>query len=135
MPIQHKKALITGISGQDGSLAQLLLEKGYETHGIIRRSSSFNTACVDHLYRDPHEKGVRLFNHYADLADPVALTRMVYELQPDEVYPLGAQSHVRVSFDIPVYTFDITGLGREAGVTPGRTSAGSRRLGSRGWSR
>lgn len=107
-----KKALITGISGQDGSyLAELLLAKGYEVHGIIRRSSSFNTGRIDHLYRDPHEEGVRLFNHYADLADPVALTRLLYEIQPDEIYHLGAQSHVRVSFDMPVYTFDVTGMG------------------------
>ncbi len=122
-----KKALITGISGQDGSyLAELLLDKGYEVHGIIRRSSSFNTHRIDHLYRDPHEAGVRLFNHYADLADPVALSRLLYELQPDEIYHLGAQSHVRVSFEIPVYTFDVTGLGtlrlleamRETGVAP-----------------
>jgi GDPmannose 4,6-dehydratase len=122
-----KKALITGISGQDGSyLVELLLGKGYEVHGIIRRSSSFNTGRIDHLYRDPHEEGVRLFNHYADLADPVALSRLLYELQPDEIYHLGAQSHVRVSFDIPVYTFDVTGMGavrlleaiREVGVTP-----------------
>ncbi len=91
-----KKALITGISGQDGSyLAELLLDKGYEVHGIIRRSSSFNTHRIDHLYRDPHEEGVRLFNHYGDLADPVALIRLLYELQPDEIYHLGAQSHVR----------------------------------------
>jgi GDPmannose 4,6-dehydratase len=122
-----KKALITGISGQDGSyLVELLLGNGYEVHGIIRRSSSFNTGRIDHLYRDPHEEGVRLFNHYADLADPVALSRLLYELQPDEIYHLGAQSHVRVSFDIPVYTFDVTGMGavrlleaiREVGVTP-----------------
>ncbi len=122
-----KKALITGISGQDGSyLAELLLDKGYEVHGIIRRSSSFNTDRIDHLYRDPHEVGVRLFNHYADLADPVALSRLLHELQPDEIYHLGAQSHVRVSFEIPVYTFDVTGLGtlrlleamRETGVAP-----------------
>jgi GDPmannose 4,6-dehydratase len=122
-----KKALITGISGQDGSyLAELLLDKGYEVHGIIRRSSSFNTDRIDHLYRDPHEKGVRLFTHHGDLSDPAALIRLLYELQPDEIYHLGAQSHVRVSFDIPVYTFDITGAGtlrlleaiREAGVRP-----------------
>jgi len=107
-----KKALITGITGQDGSyLAELLLSKGYEVHGIIRRSSSFNTGRIDHLYRDPHEEGVRLFNHYADLSDPVALARLLYELQPDEIYHLGAQSHVRVSFDMPVYTFDITAMG------------------------
>ena len=107
-----KKALITGISGQDGSyLAELLLEKGYEVHGIVRRSSSFNTGRIDHLYRDPHETGVRLLTHYGDLADPVALTRLLYEIQPDEIYHLGAQSHVRVSFDIPEYTFDVTAAG------------------------
>src|SRR5215210_4191094 len=120
-----KKALITGITGQDGSyLAELLLEKGYEVHGIVRRSSSFNTGRIDHLYRDPHERGVRLLTHYGDLADPVALTKLLYELQPDEIYHLGAQSHVRVSFDIPEYTFDVTAAGtlrlleaiREAGV-------------------
>jgi GDPmannose 4,6-dehydratase len=122
-----KRALITGISGQDGSyLAELLLEKDYEIHGIIRRSSSFNTDRIDHLYRDPHERGVRLFTHYGDLSDSVALVKLLYELQPDEIYHLGAQSHVRVSFDIPEYTFDITGSGtvrlleaiREAGVSP-----------------
>jgi GDPmannose 4,6-dehydratase len=121
-----KRALITGISGQDGSyLAELLLEKGYEVHGIVRRSSSFNTDRIDHLYHDPHEQGVRLFTHYGDLSDSVALVKLLYELQPDEVYHLGAQSHVRVSFDIPEYTFDITGAGtvrlleaiREAGVS------------------
>jgi GDPmannose 4,6-dehydratase len=107
-----KKALVTGISGQDGSyLAELLLDKGYEVHGIVRRSSSFNTDRIDHLYRDPHEKGVRLFTHYGDLTDPVALTKLLYELQPAEIYHLGAQSHVRVSFDIPEYTFDVTGAG------------------------
>jgi len=120
-----KRALITGISGQDGSyLAELLLEKGYEVHGIIRRSSSFNTDRINHLYTDPHEQGVRLFTHYGDLSDAVALVKLLYELQPDEIYHLGAQSHVRVSFDIPEYTFDITGAGtvrlleaiREAGV-------------------
>jgi GDPmannose 4,6-dehydratase len=127
MAAEPRKALITGISGQDGSyLAELLLSKGYEVHGIVRRSSSFNTARIDHLYRDPHESGVQLFTHYGDLADPVALTRLVYELQPAEIYHLGAQSHVRVSFDIPEYTFEITGVGtlrlleaiREAGVKP-----------------
>jgi GDPmannose 4,6-dehydratase len=121
-----KRALITGISGQDGSyLAELLLEKGYEVHGIVRRSSSFNTDRIDHLYHDPHEQGVRLFTHYGDLSDSVALVKLLYELQPEEVYHLGAQSHVRVSFDIPEYTFDITGAGtvrlleaiREAGVS------------------
>jgi GDPmannose 4,6-dehydratase len=121
----QKKALVTGISGQDGSyLAELLLAKGYEVHGIVRRSSSFNTDRIDHLYRDPHEQGVRLFTHYGDLTDPVALTKLLYELQPGEIYHLGAQSHVRVSFDIPEYTFDVTGAGtlrlleaiRESGV-------------------
>ncbi len=107
-----KRALITGLTGQDGSyLADLLLAKGYEVHGIIRRSSSFNTGRIEHLYRDPHEQGARLFSHYGDLTDPVALTRLIYKLQPDEIYHLGAQSHVRVSFDIPEYTFDVTGTG------------------------
>jgi GDPmannose 4,6-dehydratase len=119
-------ALITGISGQDGSyLAELLLAKGYEVHGIVRRSSSFNTDRIDHLYRDPHERGVKLFTHYGDLSDPVSLTKLLYALQPDEIYHLGAQSHVRVSFDIPEYTLDITGSGtlrvleaiRETGVS------------------
>ena len=127
VPGTEKRALITGISGQDGSyLAELLLEKGYEVHGIVRRSSSFNTDRIDHLYHDPHEQGVRLFTHYGDLADATALVKLLYELQPDEVYNLGAQSHVRVSFDIPEYTFDVTGAGtvrlleaiREAGVSP-----------------
>lgn len=122
-----KKALITGITGQDGSyLADLLLAKGYEVHGIIRRASTFNTARIDHLYQDPHVNGVRLFLHYGDLADSVNLTKLLYELQPDEVYNLGAQSHVRVSFDIPEYTSDVTGVGtirileaiRESGVKP-----------------
>ena len=122
-----KKALITGITGQDGSyLADLLVAKGYEVHGIIRRASTFNTARIDHLYQDPHVNGVRLFLHYGDLADSVNLTKLLYELQPDEVYNLGAQSHVRVSFDIPEYTSDVTGVGtirileaiRESGVKP-----------------
>jgi len=120
-----KKALITGITGQDGSyLAEQLLDKGYEVHGIVRRSSSFNTARLDHLYRDPHETGVRLFMHYGDLADASRLVKLIYELQPQEVYHLGAQSHVRVSFDVPEYTVDVTGTGtvrlleaiRETGV-------------------
>jgi GDPmannose 4,6-dehydratase len=107
-----KKALITGITGQDGSyLAELLLEKGYEVHGIIRRSSSFNTSRIDHLYSDPHLKGTRLFLHYGDLSDGVMLMKLLYQLQPDEIYHLGAQSHVRVSFDVPEYTGDVTGLG------------------------
>jgi GDPmannose 4,6-dehydratase len=105
-------ALITGITGQDGSyLADLLLEKGYEVHGIIRRSSTFNTSRIDHLYQDPHVLGTRLHLHYGDLADSVHLVKLLYELKPDEVYHLGAQSHVRVSFDIPEYTGDVTGLG------------------------
>jgi GDPmannose 4,6-dehydratase len=120
-----KRALVTGLTGQDGSyLAELLLAKGYEVHGIIRRSSSFNTGRIEHLYKDPHEPGTRLFSHYGDLTDSAALTRLIYELQPDEIYNLGAQSHVRVSFEIPEYTFDVTGGGalrlldaiRESGV-------------------
>ncbi|PDH31203.1 MAG: GDP-mannose 4,6-dehydratase [Puniceicoccaceae bacterium MED-G30] len=107
-----KKALITGITGQDGSyLAELLLEKGYEVHGIIRRSSTFNTSRIDHLYNDPHVNGTKLFLHYGDLADGVMLMKLLYQLQPDEIYHLGAQSHVRVSFDVPEYTGDVTGLG------------------------
>lgn len=120
-----KRALITGITGQDGSyLADLLLAKGYEVHGIIRRASTFNTSRIDHLYQDPHIHGVHLFLHYGDLADSVHLVKLLYNLIPDEIYHLGAQSHVRVSFDIPEYTADVTGLGtirileaiREAGV-------------------
>src|SRR2546425_1663299 len=107
-----KRALITGITGQDGSyLAELLLEKGYEVHGIIRRASTFNTARIDHLYQDPHVNGVRLFLHYGDLADSVNLVQLLNELQPDEIYHLGAQSHVKVSFETPEYTGDVTGLG------------------------
>ena len=107
-----KKALITGITGQDGSyLAELLLNKGYEVHGIIRRASTFNTERLDHLYKDVHVHGVRLFLHYGDLSDAVSLVKLLYELKPDEIYHLAAQSHVRVSFDIPEYTADITGVG------------------------
>ncbi len=107
-----KKALITGITGQDGSyLADLLLEKGYEVHGIIRRASTFNTSRIDHLYADPHVHGVRLFLHYGDLSDSLNLTRLIDRTGPDEIYHLGAQSHVRVSFDIPENTGDVTGLG------------------------
>jgi GDPmannose 4,6-dehydratase len=107
-----KKALISGITGQDGSyLAELLLAKGYEVHGIIRRSSSFNTERIDHLYMDPHVHGVKLFLHYGDLSDSASLMTLLHDLQPDEVYHLGAQSHVRVSFDVPEYTGDVTGLG------------------------
>ena len=107
-----KKALITGITGQDGSyLAELLLSKDYEVHGIIRRASTFNTERIDHLYQDPHINGVRLFLHYGDLADSTNLIKLLYRIQPDEIYHLAAQSHVRVSFDIPEYTGDVTGLG------------------------
>ena len=119
------RALVTGITGQDGSyLAEQLLARGYEVHGLVRRSASFNTGRIDHLYRDPHEEGVRLFLHHGDLSEAGRLVKLIYELQPDEIYHLGAQSHVRVSFDIPEYTADITGMGtvrlleaiRESGV-------------------
>ena len=107
-----KKALITGITGQDGSyLTEFLLSKGYEVHGLIRRSSSFNTGRIDHIYIDPHEPDVRLFLHYGDLSDSSQLTNLIYNIQPDETYHLAAQSHVRVSFDMPEYTGDITALG------------------------
>ena len=107
-----KKALITGITGQDGSyLAELLLDKGYEVHGIIRRSSSFNTYRIDHLYRDSHNADVRLFLHYGDLTDASNLSRLLEKIQPEEIYNLGAQSHVRVSFDVPEYTADVDALG------------------------
>ena len=123
--MKMKRALITGITGQDGSyLADFLLKKDYEVHGIIRRASTFNTARIDHLYQDPHVNGVRLFLHYGDLSDSVNLVKLLYDLKPDEIYHLAAQSHVRVSFDIPEYTADVTGVGairileaiREAGV-------------------
>lgn len=107
-----KKALITGITGQDGSyLAELLLSKGYQVHGIIRRASTFNTGRIDHLYQDPHEPETQLFLHYGDLSNSEQLTNIIYNLKPDEVYHLGAQSQVRVSFDMPEYTGDVTGLG------------------------
>ena len=107
-----KKALITGITGQDGSyLAELLLSKGYEVHGIVRRSSTFNTSRIDHLYEDPHVNGVKLFLHYGDLGDSSNLMRIVHEINPDEVYNLAAQSHVRVSFDSPEFTGDVDALG------------------------
>lgn len=110
--VDMKKSLITGITGQDGSyLAELLLSKDYEVHGLIRRSSSFNTERIDHIYTDPHKPGTRLFLHYADLNDGGQLANLIYNVQPDEIYHLGAQSHVRVSFDIPEYTGDIDGLG------------------------
>ncbi len=107
-----KKALITGITGQDGSyLAELLLEKGYEVHGIIRRASSFNTERIEHLYQDPHINGTRMFLHYGDVTDASQIANLLYEVQPEEIYHLAAQSHVRVSFDTPEYTSDVTGLG------------------------
>jgi GDPmannose 4,6-dehydratase len=109
---QGKKALVTGITGQDGSyLAEFLLGKGYEVHGLVRRSSTFNTRRIDHLYVDPHEAGARLFLHYGDLSDAGQLSHLIYNLQPEEIYHLAAQSHVRVSFDMPEYTGDVTGLG------------------------
>lgn len=108
----NKKALITGITGQDGSyLAELLLDKGYEVHGVIRRSSSFNTGRIDHLYQDFHHDDTKLFLHYGDLSDSSNLSRLLEKINPDELYNLGAQSHVRVSFETPEYTGDITGLG------------------------
>lgn len=109
---RRKKALITGITGQDGSyLAELLLEKGYEVHGIMRRSSSFNTQRIDGIYEDPHEKDRRLILHYGDLSDASSLNRILRIVDPDEIYNLGAQSHVMVSFDTPEYTGEVTGLG------------------------
>ena len=122
-----KRALITGITGQDGSyLAELLIQKGYEVHGVIRRASSFNTERLEHLYQDPHIVGARMFLHYGDLSDSVGLVKLLHNLRPDEIYNLAAQSHVRVSFDIPEYTADIGALGtmrileaiREAQVRP-----------------
>ena len=122
-----KKVFITGITGQDGSyLAELLLSKGYEVHGLIRRTSTFNTSRIDHLYVDPHESGRRLFLYYGDLSDGTQLTNLLYDISPDETYHLGAQSHVRVSFDMPAYTGDITALGttrlleatRRSGIKP-----------------
>ena len=107
-----KKALITGITGQDGSyLAELLLEKGYEVHGMVRRSSTFNTDRIDHIYRDPHEADAKMFLHYGDLTDGQNITNLVLDVEPDEIYNLGAQSHVRVSFDSPAYTVQVTGIG------------------------
>jgi GDPmannose 4,6-dehydratase len=109
---QGKKALITGITGQDGSyLADLLLAKDYEVHGLVRRSSTFNTRRIDHLYVDPHEPGARFFLHYGDLSDAGQLSHLIYNIQPAEIYHLAAQSHVRVSFDMPEYTGDVTALG------------------------
>lgn len=120
-----KKAIITGITGQDGSyLAELLLEKGYEVHGIIRRSSSFNTGRINHIFQDTHELDIKLFLHFGDMSDASNISRLIEKIKPDEIYHLAAQSHVRVSFDIPEYTGDVTGLGtlrildaiRESGV-------------------
>jgi GDPmannose 4,6-dehydratase len=109
---QTKKALITGITGQDGSyLSELLLDKGYEVHGIIRRTSTFNTDRIDHIYKDPHEQTANLFLHYGDLTDGTTLRRILEEIEPQEIYNLGAQSHVRVSFDSPEYTVDTVGMG------------------------
>ncbi|MEH2389762.1 MAG: GDP-mannose 4,6-dehydratase, partial [Nostoc sp.] len=109
---QQKRALITGITGQDGSyLSEFLLEKGYEVHGIIRRTSTFNTDRIDHIYEDPHKDGVRLFLHYGDLTDGTTLRRILEDVKPVEIYNLGAQSHVRVSFDSPEYTVDAVGMG------------------------
>jgi GDPmannose 4,6-dehydratase len=132
-----KRALITGITGQDGSfLTELLLEKGYEVYGIIRRSSSFNTDRIDHLYQDPHETGTRLRLVYGDLNDSSSLNTLIRQIRPDEIYNLGAQSHVRVSFDVPEYTGEVTGLGtvrlleaiREAGINPKFYQASSSEL-------
>ncbi|MFV1594542.1 GDP-mannose 4,6-dehydratase, partial [Phaeobacter sp. JH20_31] len=107
-----KKALITGVTGQDGSyLAEFLLEKGYEVHGLKRRASSFNTSRVDHIYQDPHVDHARFKLHYGDLTDTSNLTRLLSEIEPDEVYNLGAQSHVAVSFEAPEYTADVDGIG------------------------
>jgi GDPmannose 4,6-dehydratase len=135
--IMAKTALISGITGQDGSfLAEVLLEKGYDVYGIIRRSSSFNTERIDHLYQDPHEKGTRLRLVYGDLNDSSSLNTILRQVQPDEIYNLGAQSHVRVSFDIPEYTGEVTGLGtvrlleaiRETGMSPKFYQASSSEL-------
>ena len=132
-----KTALITGITGQDGSfLTELLLDKGYEVYGIIRRSSSFNTDRIDHLYQDPHERGTRLRLVYGDLNDSSSLNTILRQVRPDEIYNLGAQSHVRVSFDIPEYTGEVTGLGavrlleaiRETGIQPKFYQASSSEL-------
>ena len=134
---EQKRALITGITGQDGSyLAELLLEKGYEVHGTVRRSSSINTGRIDHLYVDPHDPKAKFFLHYADLADGSALAQLVARVKPHEIYNLAAQSHVRVSFDIPEYTGDVTGLGtvrlleaiRDAGIAPRFYQASSSEL-------
>jgi GDPmannose 4,6-dehydratase len=126
-----KKALVTGITGQDGSyLAELLLSKGYEVHGLIRRASTFNTQRIEHLYQDPHANGesVRFFLHYGDLANTGNLVDLIYSIKPDEIYHLAAQSHVRVSFDLPEYTGDVTGLGTLRILEAVRKSGGSTRF-------
>ena len=129
-----KTALITGITGQDGSyLAELLLHKGYKVHGLIRKASTFNTARIDHIYQDPHGSAVNLFLHYGDLTDSEQITNLILNFKPDEIYHLGAQSHVRVSFDAPTYTGSVTGLGttrmleaiRQSGATPSFYQASS----------
>lgn len=108
----NKKALVTGITGQDGSyMAELLLNKGYEVHGLIRRASTFNTSRIDHLYKDPHQQKVNFYLHHGDLSDAGNLRNLISEIEPDEIYHLGAQSHVRISFDMAEYTADVTGLG------------------------
>jgi GDPmannose 4,6-dehydratase len=125
VPEVASKALLTGITGQDGSyLAEQLVARGYEVHGLIRRSSSFNTERIEHLYRDPHDEQAPLLLHYGELSDSSRLVKLIYEIQPDEIYHLGAQSHVRVSFDMPEFTSDVTGVGtvrmleaiRESGI-------------------
>src|SRR5438105_5157545 len=132
-----KTALISGITGQDGSfLTEFLLERGYDVYGIIRRSSSFNTDRIDHLYQDPHEKGTRLRLLYGDLNDSSSLNTILRKTKPDEIYNLGAQSHVRVSFDVPEYTGEVSGLGavrlleaiRETGIRPKFYQASSSEL-------
>ena len=132
-----KRALITGITGQDGSyLAEFLLDKGYEVHGIIRRASTFNTKRIDHIYQDPHINGVRLFLHYGDLTDGSNLARLIAKIEPHEIFNLAAQSHVRVSFDVPEYTGDVVALGttrlleaiRETGLKPRFYQASSSEL-------
>jgi len=123
VPINPKRALITGITGQDGAyLAELLLAKGYDVHGIVRRSSTFTTQRIDHIYQDPHESGLRLHLHYGDLTDANGLAKIINQIKPTEVYNLGAQSHVRVSFDQPIYTADATGVGAIKLVEAGRDS-------------
>src|SRR5919106_5921271 len=128
------RALITGVTGQDGPyLAEFLLAKGYEVHGLIRRASSFNPHRLDPIYRDPHESGVRFFMHYGDLSDSGSLVNLIRDLEPDEIYHLGAQSHVKVSFEIPEYTADATAMGtvrmleamRASGVSTRFYQAGS----------